>query len=182
MSLAETFPAGSPSEARAFGETFYFTGVPCKRGHVSARYASTAQCVQCIADRPRATPQASRAASKRYYAANRDAELERMRERRLTQPEYAGEWRAANPGRTAFYTAAYKAAKRQATPAWLTQDQKNEIAALYAEAARLTKETGVPHEVDHTIPINGEGVCGLHVPWNMTVMTQEANRKKGRAF
>jgi 5-methylcytosine-specific restriction endonuclease McrA len=32
--------------------------------------------------------------------------------------------------------------------------------------------------VDHIIPLQGEDVCGLHVPWNMEVITQEQNLKK----
>lgn len=34
--------------ARDAGERFYFTGVPCKRGHVSQRYASTGGCMECV--------------------------------------------------------------------------------------------------------------------------------------
>lgn len=34
-------------DALAQGLTHYFTGKPCKRGHVGARYTKTANCVEC---------------------------------------------------------------------------------------------------------------------------------------
>ena len=43
---------------------------------------------------------------------------------------------------------------------------------------RVTAETGVPHEVDHVVPLQAVDVCGLHVPWNLSVETAEANRRK----
>ena len=35
------------AEARALGLPRYFTGKPCKRGHVAERYVSVSQCVEC---------------------------------------------------------------------------------------------------------------------------------------
>lgn len=34
-------------DALAQGLTHYFTGKPCKRGHIAARYAKTGNCVEC---------------------------------------------------------------------------------------------------------------------------------------
>ena len=34
--------------AREAGERFFDTGFPCKEGHISKRYASTGQCVECM--------------------------------------------------------------------------------------------------------------------------------------
>lgn len=75
--------------------------------------------------------------------------------------------------------AARRARLRSAEPRWLTPAQHEEIKELYVEARQLTLTTGEPHEVDHIVPLNGETVCGLHVPWNLRVLKAEANRLKG---
>ena len=46
----------------------------------------------------------------------------------------------------------------------------------YEDVKRLTAETGVAHEVDHIWPISKGGP---HLPWNLQVLTKEANRSKG---
>lgn len=56
------------------------------------------------------------------------------------------------------------------------------IVAFYAEAQRLTRETGIPHEVDHIIPLLGKNVSGLHVENNLRVLPFEDNRRKSNRF
>jgi 5-methylcytosine-specific restriction endonuclease McrA len=41
-----------------------------------------------------------------------------------------------------------------------------------------SRESGKKWEVDHIIPIAGDSVCGLHVPWNLRVVTMQENRSK----
>lgn len=62
-----------------------------------------------------------------------------------------------------------------ARPPWIT---KAEVSEPYMEAQRLSVETGIAHEVDHIIPLLGKNVCGLHVPWNLRVITRRVNRAK----
>lgn len=35
------------AQALREGETFFFTGVPCKHGHIDKRYTTSAQCHEC---------------------------------------------------------------------------------------------------------------------------------------
>lgn len=99
-------------------------------------------------------------------------------------------WASANKDKIAAYRRmnAARHAERQrrrtattkhATPSWANIDA---IRAVYETAARLSRETGVPHEVDHVIPLRGQTVCGLHVETNLQVLTATANQKKGARF
>jgi hypothetical protein len=94
--------------------------------------------------------------------------------------EYRKQWAKNNPGKVNAKTARRRAARRNAMPKWLTKEQHLEMEAKYIEAARLTKETGIPHEVDHIEPLQGKDRSGLHVPWNLRVVTRTENRHKSR--
>ena len=78
-------------------------------------------------------------------------------------------------GRQLSYRSKRYAQVRQATPPWV---DRAAIRAIYAEAKRLTKETGRPHEVDHIWPITHESFSGLHVPWNLRVIPAKRNSEK----
>lgn len=57
----------------------------------------------------------------------------------------------------------------------LSERYENQFIALYKEAIRLTKETGVLHEVDHVIPLKHTLTSGLCVPWNLQIITDAEN-------
>lgn len=56
------------------------------------------------------------------------------------------------------------------------------IRAIYAEARRLTKETGVKYHVDHIYPLQNGLCCGLHVHENLQISTATENCQKNNAF
>jgi len=146
--------------------------------------------------------------NKAWRKKNREYVKEYNSEWRTGNPEYLKEWRKANPQKQKDYDQKYYwdnpekareearewgyrnkdkvnansmkryASKKKAAPSWLSKEQKEEIVSFYTESLYLTKETGVPHEVDHIVPLRGKEVCGLHVPWNLQVLTTTENRKK----
>ena len=75
-------------------------------------------------------------------------------------------------------SAKYRASRRNACPSWLDKTMKEQIEQMYANARKISQDTGVAHEVDHIVPLVNSAVCGLHVPWNLQILTQFENRSK----
>ena len=72
-----------------------------------------------------------------------------------------------------------RARKINATPTWANAPS---IKSVYEKAYELTYTTGIRHEVDHIIPLNGKNVCGLHVETNLQILKFFENRKKSNHF
>lgn len=179
------------AEAKAQGAAHYFTGQACRRGHVALR-ETKGNCVECRRlDSLAAAPlrreyfdaynrsEKGQALKKRYYERNTDTVKARANARPTEDKNrYRQAWRAANKELVTADNRNRKRRHREATPPWLTREQRNDMRALYRMAMQMTRTTGVPYVVDHIVPLRSPAVCGLHVPWNLQVMTREDNLKK----
>jgi 5-methylcytosine-specific restriction endonuclease McrA len=87
-----------------------------------------------------------------------------------------------NPARVKANKIKYETKRNSATPKWLTEACIETMNAIYEAARRLTLETGIKHQVDHIIPINGDTVSGLHVPTNLQILTQAENVSKSNIY
>jgi len=178
-------------EAKKTGSKYYFTGQPCKHGHVAPR-KTKGSCTECLkvewakgnverAEYFREYNQsdAGRQAKQEYYARNKETVIARAQGRSDTEKnQYKKNYKQANPDRYRELVSLRRRRFRLATPKWLTDAQKMEIRLKYRLAIELSRATGVRHAVDHEIPLRSHEVCGLHVPWNLRVITQEENLKK----
>jgi len=174
-------------EAKETGNKYYFTGLPCTRGHIALR-KTKGTCVECMKEdwaidnekrKEKPKSEAAKAAGKRYYEKNREVVIARAAARPHEEVrEYKEKYKAANPELYKALTSVRKRRHRNATPPWITKEQKLQIRQMYLQAQKLTKMTGERYVVDHIIPLINDSVCGLHVPWNLRVMTQEENLKK----
>jgi 5-methylcytosine-specific restriction endonuclease McrA len=174
-------------EAQATGAKFYFTGEPCVRGHIALR-KTKGSCLECVKEdwavdneRRKEKPKtdAAKAAGKRYYEKNRPAVIARAaarpaEEKRRNRAEY----KDRNVDVVRADTSVRKRRHREATPRWLTPSERLQMRELYVQARKMTELTRERYVVDHIVPLRGESVCGLHVPWNLRVITQEENLKK----
>ena len=108
---------------------------------------------------------------KDYQKANYDKIKERWKE-----------YTKANPDKINAHTAKRRSKKLQATPPWLTKEHLSDIRAYYTKSKALEESTGIKHHVDHIVPLQGENVCGLHVPWNLQVLTASENLAKKNSY
>lgn len=120
--------------------------------------------------------------SKRYYEKYKDSINNKCKQYIINNRPKTNEirrlWSKNNSWSGAINSAKRRAKKRQATPEWLTSEQLLEIQNIYLKARQLTEDTKIRHEVDHIIPLKGKSVSGLHVPWNLQILTISANRRK----
>lgn len=158
--------------AKERGLLRYFTGKPCKHGHVSERVTVNGTCYECQKDITRkyaaAHPETIQEKNRAFYRAN--PEVCRAASRR-----YGRE----NPAYVRANTAARRAARVGATPKWA---DKAAIQGFYEDARWFTEVTGKVHHVDHIVPLRGKNVCGLHVHWNLEVIPATDNLSKGNKW
>jgi hypothetical protein len=184
------------------GNEILFTGKHCRNGHIAERYIGySGTCIECSRARDaqrRLDTKKSREAlpGVQARAAARDAGSFEYSTgvpcvKGHASPRFVSDgrciacyrekkkkWKSKNTAKVAANRRARELRKVKATPLWLTPEHRSQIEALYLHAQVWTEVTGVPYHVDHIIPLKGKNVCGLHVPWNLRVITGEANMRK----
>jgi len=140
--------------------TRYFTGKPCKHGHITEKLLSNRTCVECKRlDKIKwgSQPHIKSASIARANAHNKkhpEMHLARTRKR--------------------------QAALLQRVPTW--GPHAHLIIAKYQLANMLSQASGEPYHVDHIIPLQGKKVSGLHVFSNLRVIPGSDNSKKSNKF
>ena len=123
-----------------------------------------------------------RETSAKWRADNKEAHhiatMAWRRENATRHKEKKVAWNKANPEKVNSMSAKRRATKLNATPSWLTQEQLNQIADMYWLARDLEAISGQQYHVDHIVPLQGNNVCGLHVPWNLQVLPSDINIAK----
>lgn len=138
-----------------------------------------------------AANQESRRAKNRLYREREkeidpDAEARRSRKYKLSHPDkrkqIARDWGRRNKPKRAEATRRRNAARDMRTPPWLTDLQKSEMLQFYKRAADLKASGLGSHHVDHIVPLRGANVSGLHVPWNLQVISDHENMRKNNRY
>jgi transcriptional regulator with AAA-type ATPase domain len=192
------------AEALAAGLKVYFTGVPCKNGHLANRRVANWTCVVCHAEKAaeflpkwrEKNPKKNKIYAEKYADAHaastkawRDANKERCYETgkkwRQQYPEkcneFSREWRSRNRDAMNALKAKRRADILTRLPKWLSSDEKWMIGQAYSLARLRTQMTGFDWHVDHVLPLRGRTVSGLHTPYNLQVIPAVENLRKGNS-
>lgn len=160
-------------EAMERGDTHYFTGKPCKHGHVAKRRVKDRVCTECdLAAKnlqAKANPEKVSAYKKQQYEKHKEAHLA---QKRL--------YRQANKGKINALATKRKERVKMRTPEWADM---NKIKSYYEVCAFFNEVNGhIKYHVDHVIPLQGELVSGLHVHNNLQIIPWLENIRKKNKF
>jgi hypothetical protein len=172
------------------GDTQYFSGLPCKHGHIAARRAKTGECLDCryiaLTKWRKENPHQVKKHNDTQYVSHSESLKARSRKFYIQNVEVLREkskvYQKKNLHKFAANNAKRDAAKLQRTPAWLTEDDKWVMAQAYELAVLREKIVGGKWHVDHIIPLQGKIVSGLHMPTNLQVIPAKLNRSKSNNY
>lgn len=159
----------------------FFTGVPCRNGHIDHRYMSTGLCLTCVRERFKRNgwigknKERRKQHCKKYRDANREKTVTASLASISKNPHVPKAWVDANRGLVRLYKRYNKLKRKQARPSWV---DIRELVEIENVCRRVSQETGITHHVDHIVPLNGKTVCGLDVPWNLQVIPAADNLRK----
>lgn len=181
------------TEAKRLGLSMYFTGVPCKNGHVTSRYASSAECFFCRKDKNQSVAVKEKqtawalknneqrsAIGKERYERNKVWQQLRTQAKWVANKEKVTEtnnrWSANNPEKMRLIIRNRNKLRnlivRQQRPKW----------ANIQKIRHIYDNCPDGYHVDHVIPLRGKTVCGLHIETNLQYMPALENIKKSNKF
>jgi hypothetical protein len=141
------------------------------------------KCKDCVNQYSRAWRLENPDAHKQWYQSNKESKskywatwYQNNQDRKSASYK---KWVARNKHKKNTLVSKRVAARKSAVASWIDFDA---VRKIYSEALRMTELTGIRHEVDHIVPLQGKLVSGLHWEGNLQVITKTENARKANSF
>lgn len=166
----------SRKEARDQAIQFYYTGIPCKHGHIAERRTINSECQECrkLRDKKDIASGLRKAHTDKYNHSKKSAACQAKYEKTEKGKAVHSKSMERHVAKRLRLVRVNKrrAAKLQRTPSWADLCR---ISTIY-----LNCPAG--YTIDHVIPLCGKLVSGLHVPENLQYLTGSENSSKSNKF
>lgn len=163
----------SRKQARAEGLTFFFTGNPCRRGHMSTRYVSSYECLECCL-----LPQ-HKDRRRQVHIDNKEhraSYLKEWKEKNRDRVNYYGrQWAKNNPEKHALRARLRKARIRKSEGSHTIEEVLCLLQRQKCKCASCGKSLKERYEVDHIVPISKGGANYIR---NIQLLCVSCNRRK----
>ena len=99
--------------------------------------------------------------------------------------ETMAKWRKNNRSSYNEYHSDYEPQRRRrmvlerATPVWVDELGIQDVSS---QCERMSASMRMRFVLDHSVPLRGRTVCGLHVPENLEIVSESFNKLKGNKF
>jgi hypothetical protein len=98
---------------------------------------------------------------------------------KLCAIQNVSKWAKENSHRSTKNKQLYRAKKFNARPDWLSKEHIEDIDFIYWFSEQIKGLHGNNYHVDHIHALQGKNFSGLHVPWNLQVLSSSSNIAKG---
>ena len=110
-----------------------------------------------------------------YRQANRERSKAWRKDNLDRSRTVVAQWHKDNPEKSSYHKAKYHYRKKDATP---DKRYLDDMASLHSICRKLERVSPIKYHVDHIVPLQGENVCGLNVPWNLQILPAQTNIRK----